>query len=197
MVAYRRYYLKGGTWFFTVNLHNRKSRLLTEHIGELRHAILTIKRRKPFYINAWTVLPEHLHCIWTLPEDDSDFSARWRDIKGCFSKALKQENIWQPRFWEHAIRNEEDYRRHIDYAYINPVGYNMFAIGHFQPFTGMSSVGYILPTGVVRFTISVAAKVCNSPVALRLPGLQPAPVARVRRQPQPEEMPQNLHSTVI
>ena len=67
------------------------------------------------------MLPEHLHCIWTLPEDDSDFSARWRDIKGCFSKALKQENIWQPRFWEHAIRNEEDYRRHIDYAYINPV----------------------------------------------------------------------------
>ncbi|VUT11548.1 REP-associated tyrosine transposase [Klebsiella spallanzanii] len=121
MVAYRRYYLKGGTWFFTVNLRNRKSALLTEHIGDLRNAILTIKRRKPFYINAWTILPEHLHCIWTLPEDDSDFSARWRDIKGYFSKALKQENIWQPRFWEHAIRDEEDYRRHIDYAYINPV----------------------------------------------------------------------------
>ena len=81
MVAYRRYYLKGGTWFFTVNLRNRKSRLLTEHIGTLRHAILTIKRRKPFYIDAWVILPEHLHCIWTLPGDDSDFSARWRDIK--------------------------------------------------------------------------------------------------------------------
>ena len=121
MVAYRRYYLKGGTWFFTVNLRNRKSRLLTEHIGTLRHAILTIKRRKPFYIDAWVILPEHLHCIWTLPGDDSDFSARSRDIKGCFSKELKQENVWQPRFWEHVIRDEEDYRRHIDYTYINPV----------------------------------------------------------------------------
>ncbi|SMG68695.1 transposase-like protein [Klebsiella quasipneumoniae] len=62
-----------------------------------------------------------MHCIWTLPEGDTDYSGRWRDIKKTFTRALAQRHIWQPRFWEHAIRNEEDYRRHMDYVYINPV----------------------------------------------------------------------------
>ena len=81
MSNYRRHYVPGGTWFFTVNLQNRQSDLLTRHIDSLRAATSMVKRAKPFTINAWVILPEHMHCIWTLPEGDSDFSARWRDIK--------------------------------------------------------------------------------------------------------------------
>ena len=121
MSDYRRYYINGGTWFFTVNLKNRQSHLLINRITELRAAIHCVRRVKPFYINACVVLPEHLHCIWTLPEDDCDFSSRWREIKKRFTKSLMLQTVWQPRFWEHAIRGEDDYRRHIDYIYINPL----------------------------------------------------------------------------
>ncbi|HCQ8037603.1 REP-associated tyrosine transposase [Klebsiella quasipneumoniae] len=121
MSDYRRSYIPGGCWFFTVNLQNRHSDLLTQHIAHLRTATALVKSKKPFLINAWVVLPEHMHCIWTLPEGDTDYSGRWRDIKKTFTRALAQRHIWQPRFWEHAIRNEEDYRRHMDYVYINPV----------------------------------------------------------------------------
>jgi putative transposase len=120
LVAYRRNYIHGATRFFTVNLRNRKSALLTQQVAALRHAIMTVKRQKPFYIDAWVVLPEHLHCIWTLPDNDCDFSGRWRDIKGGFSRTLSQNNVWQPRFWEHTIRNQQDHRRHVDYIYMNP-----------------------------------------------------------------------------
>ncbi|CAM6763185.1 Transposase-like protein [Enterobacter intestinihominis] len=89
MSNYRRHYIPGGTWFFTVNLQNRQSDLLTRHIDSLRSATATVKRAKPFTINAWVILPEHMHCIWTLPEGDSDFSARWRDIKKRLAATLK------------------------------------------------------------------------------------------------------------
>lgn len=88
MVAYRRYYIKGGTWFFTVNLKDRRSMHLTENIELLRYSVAVVKQHRPFIIDAWVVLPEHLHCIWTLPHNDDDFSSRWRDIKGCFSRTL-------------------------------------------------------------------------------------------------------------
>lgn len=125
MSNYRRSYLPGGCWFFTVNLQNRLSDLLTRHIDHLRAAIACAKRKRPFQINSWVVLPEHMHCIWTLPEGDSDYSGRWREIKKSFTRALAQSQIWQPRFWEHAIRNDEDYRRHMDYVYINPVKHRL------------------------------------------------------------------------
>ncbi len=121
MSNYRRYYLNGGTWFFTVNLKHRKSDLLIRQIAELRSAIRRVKNTKPFQIDAFVVLPEHLHCIWTLPENDCDFSSRWRELKKLFTKSIKCQEVWQPRFWEHTIRDEEDYRRHVDYIYINPV----------------------------------------------------------------------------
>ncbi|CAH6636635.1 REP-associated tyrosine transposase [Pseudocitrobacter vendiensis] len=121
MSNYRRYYINGGTWFFTVNLKNRQNDLLVSQIAALRAVVKDVKQKKPFYIDAWVVLPEHLHCIWTLPQDECDFSARWREIKKRFSKAIMCGAVWQPRFWEHAIRDEEDYRRHVDYIYINPV----------------------------------------------------------------------------
>ena len=121
MSNYRRHYVPGGTWFFTVNLQNRRSDLLTRHIVHLRAATASVKSKKPFLINAWVVLPEHMHCIWTLPEGDTDYSGRWRDIKKTFTRELGMREVWQHRFWEHAIRNEDDYRRHMDYVYINPV----------------------------------------------------------------------------
>lgn len=125
MSNYRRSFIPGGCWFFTVNLQNRHSDLLTRHIDHLRAAIACAKRKRPFQINSWVVLPEHMHCIWTLPEGDSDYSGRWREIKKSFTRALAQNQIWQPRFWEHAIRNDEDYRRHMDYVYINPVKHRL------------------------------------------------------------------------
>ncbi|AFN30970.1 TPA: REP-associated tyrosine transposase [Klebsiella michiganensis] len=121
MVDYRRYYLKGGSWFFTVNLRDRESRFLVQRIDALRQAVAIVHKQKPFHIDAWVVLPEHLHCVWTLPDNDSDFPSRWRAIKKHFSGLTGAHDVWQPRYWEHAIRNQKDYRSHVDYIYINPV----------------------------------------------------------------------------
>ncbi|OQW88249.1 MAG: transposase [Thiotrichaceae bacterium IS1] len=134
MSDYLRYRVPGGCYFFTVNLLERKKHLLTEHIDLLRHAFRTVKQQRPFHIDAIIILPEHLHCIWTLPENDADFSGRWRAIKKIFSKQLPtteyrsevrlnrhERGIWQRRFWEHTIRDEMDYIKHIDYIHYNPV----------------------------------------------------------------------------
>ena len=126
MTNYRRYRIDGGTYFFTVNLAERQRSLLTERIDALREAFRVVKNAHPFVIDAVVVLPEHLHTIWTLPQGDADFSLRWRQIKSAFSSAIekderisnsrlrKQERgVWQRRFWEHAIRDEEDFKRKI------------------------------------------------------------------------------------
>ena len=91
MTAYKRYFLPGGTYFFTVNLLERKRRLLTKNIEILRLAFTTTKQEQPFTIDAIVILPDHLHTIWRLPDGDSDFSNRWKKIKGNFSKALPNE----------------------------------------------------------------------------------------------------------
>jgi len=134
MTDYRRYYITGGCFFFTVVLAERHTALLTRRITTLRDAFKEVMQAHPFTIDAIVVLPDHLHCIWTLPDNDDDYSMRWRQIKSAFSRALpKQESrspsrikksergIWQRRFWEHAIRDEEDYIRHVDDIHFNPV----------------------------------------------------------------------------
>lgn len=134
MTNYRREYMPGGTWFFTVTLVNRNSDLLVKKIEHLRKAVRRVRHDWPFHIDAWVVLPDHIHAVWTLPEDDHDFSTRWRLIKSRFSRGLPrrervsgsrlnkgERGIWQRRFWEHRIRDEKDYRRHVDYVHINPV----------------------------------------------------------------------------
>jgi len=134
MPDYRRYRVAGGTYFFTVNLLERKNDLLVRHVDALRDAVRGVREARPFHIDAWVVLPDHMHCIWTLPEDDVDYSGRWKAIKIRFAKALppteyrsrvrrarSERAIWQRRFWEHFIRDDNDYRRHIEYCYINPV----------------------------------------------------------------------------
>jgi putative transposase len=140
MPSYRRAFVDGGCWFFTVNLEDRRRRLLTEHIGSLRRAVAKVKRERPFDIDAWVVLPEHMHAIWTLPPGDSDFPTRWRLIKTFFSRSLaaseprsevhrarNERAIWQRRYWEHLIRDEKDYMRHVHYCYFNPVKHGLVA----------------------------------------------------------------------
>src|SRR5262249_28088128 len=138
MTSYRRNFLAGGTFFFTVNLANRRLRLLTEHIDELRAAVREVRERHPLTIDAMVVLPDHLHTIWTLPEGDSNFGSRWRLIKSAFSRSLPadelvsgsrvakgERGIWQRRYWEHTIRDENDFARHVDYIHINPVKHGL------------------------------------------------------------------------
>ncbi|NOT10267.1 MAG: transposase [Methylococcaceae bacterium] len=134
MPNYRRNRLPGGTYFFTVNLLDRKSHLLIKHINMLREGVRITKRKHPFHIDAWVVLPDHLHCIWTLPAGDDDYSGRWRAIKKHFSKAIpvgeyrsktrikrNERGVWQRRFWEHTIKDDKDYAAHMDYIHYNPV----------------------------------------------------------------------------
>lgn len=133
MVKYRRHRIHGGTFFFTVTLLNRSSSLLTDHVTLLREAFMRTRRTHPFAIDAVVILPEHLHAIWTLPDDDLDYSGRWRAIKSRFVRSLKsagvhvasnaarEHNVWQRRFWEHAIRDTDDMQRHVDYIHFNPV----------------------------------------------------------------------------
>jgi putative transposase len=128
MPEYRRNRVPGGTYFFTVNLANRRSDLLVREIETLRVSIRAVRTATPFHIDAWVVLPDHMHCIWTLPEDDTDFSGRWRAIKMRFTKALLNRDgngIWQKRFWEHTIRDDHDYRAHMDYVHFNPVKHGL------------------------------------------------------------------------
>jgi putative transposase len=134
MSNYRRAFVPGGTWFFTVNLLNRhQNDLLVRHIDLLREVVRSVRSKYPFDIHAWVVLPEHMHCIWSLPEGDSDFPLRWRLIKSGFSRALPKtefrsesriragaRGIWQKHYWEHLIRDELDFQRHVDYIHVNP-----------------------------------------------------------------------------
>jgi putative transposase len=135
MTEYRRTYIPGASWFFTVNLAERKdSRLLIDNIDLLRQAFVYTKQRHPFRLDAAVILPDHLHCIWTLPAEDSDFSCRWNMLKGYFSRNLekgerisasrksrRERGIWQRRFWEHVLRDQSDFNRHVDYIHWNPV----------------------------------------------------------------------------
>ena len=88
MVGYRRNFVPGGTFFFTVTLADRTSKVLVEDIDLLRNALRAARRERPFAIDAIVILPDHLHAIFTLPPEDFDFSGRWRRIKGHFSSAL-------------------------------------------------------------------------------------------------------------
>jgi len=134
MTSYRRNFARGGTYFFTVNLEDRRHTLLTDHIDHLRAAFRYTRTRHSFLVDAIVVLPEHLHAIWTLPDGDLDYATRWRLIKSTFSRALPtgevvsrsrfergERGIWQRRYWEHTLRDESDFARHVDYIHFNPV----------------------------------------------------------------------------
>jgi putative transposase len=134
MTNYSRNFVAGASFFFTVNLADRRQHLLTDRIDLLRAAFKDVRRRHPFTIEAIVVLPEHLHAIWTLPEGDPDFALRWRQIKAAFARQVPggervsssradkgERGIWQRRYWEHTLRDEADFVRHSDYIHFNPV----------------------------------------------------------------------------
>ena len=134
MPNYRRAHVPGATYFFTVNLQDRRSDLLIREIDLLRETVRATRARHPFHIDAWVVLPDHMHCMWTLPPGDAGFALRWKVIKFAFAKRLPvtetrtdnqqrrgERGIWQRRYWEHLIRDERDYQQHFDYIHINPL----------------------------------------------------------------------------
>ena len=135
MTEYRRAHVLGATWFFTVNLAERRGNgLLVDRVDALRSAFRSVRKRHPFQMDAVVILPDHLHCVWWLPDGDADYSTRWGLIKATFSRSLDrgkrrsasrikrgERGIWQRRFWEHCLRDEEDYARHVDYIHWNPV----------------------------------------------------------------------------
>jgi putative transposase len=134
VTAYRRNFIPGGLFFFTVNLADRRSRLLSERVDILRQAFRYVRVRHPFTLDAIVILPDHLHAIWTLPPGDADYAMRWRLIKGFFSRRIEageeisasrkrkaERGIWQRRYWEHTIRDEHDFERHCDYIHFNSV----------------------------------------------------------------------------
>jgi putative transposase len=112
MPDYRRNRIPGATYFFTVNLFDRSSGLLVTHIDALREPVRQVRRRSPFGIDAWVVLPDHMHCLWTLPQGDCDFSGRWRALKKAFSKSLPDTEPRSPA-------------AHMDYIHFNPVKHGL------------------------------------------------------------------------
>ena len=130
---YRRAFLPGGTFFFTVVTAERRPLFADRtNVATLRSAFRQIQEQRPFTVEAAVILPDHLHCIWTLPPGDADFSTRWRLIKTWFTKHSdstlraeaerpRSERLWQHRYWEHMLRDEKDYLRHVEYIHFNPV----------------------------------------------------------------------------
>ena len=132
MSRYKRIYLSGHSYFFTVVTANRKALFAEdENVQLLKTAFRYVQSRKPFKIEAICILPDHLHCIWTM-QDDSNYSIRWQMIKTDFSrryrhqnKEQKQAKIWQSRYWEHVIRDQVDFDKHVDYVHYNPVKHGL------------------------------------------------------------------------
>jgi REP-associated tyrosine transposase len=170
MSRYRRAYVEGGVFFFTVTLADRSSDILVRHIDRLRRIYMSVQERYPFETIAICVLPDHLHAVWSLPRGDADFSLRWSLIKSGFSRGLpsdmqrssskiarRERGIWQRRYWEHAIRNDADLERHIDYIHFNPVKHghvSQVAIGPHSSFHRYVACGKLPPDwgGRVRET---------------------------------------------
>jgi putative transposase len=143
MSTYRRISAPGGTYFFTVVTYRRQKFLIkTQSRQILRKVIDEVREAHPFTIQAWVLLPDHLHCLWSLPPGESNFSKRWGLIKTKFTKRAKEllhkaawqtasqlrqreSTIWQRRFWEHLIRDDSDFQRHFDYIHYNPVRHGL------------------------------------------------------------------------
>ena len=138
MPNYRRARIRGATYFFTVAIYDRRSNLLVREIDALRAAYVSVQSTRPFQCDAFVVLPDHLHAVWTLPPGDDDFSTRWQVLKAQFtarvrergrtshSKTRKREaGVWQRRFWEHHLRNGEDLSTHVRYCWMNPVKHGL------------------------------------------------------------------------
>ena len=137
MSQYVRPKISGATVFFTVALAERGSDALVREIAVLRNAVRVTRLTRPFQIDAWVVLPDHMHCVWTLPVGDTDYGGRMGQIKATFSRALpagqqrsshilrREKGIWQRRFWEHHVRGEADFSGCVRYCWTNPVKHGL------------------------------------------------------------------------
>jgi putative transposase len=140
-MEYRRAKVEGGTYFFTLVTEKRQKILcLPKNVSLLKDAFRYVMQRHPFIIDTFVLLPDHLHCIWTLPEGDNNFSTLWRLIKSYFSRRCetilpeyisvsrrnkKERAIWERRFWEHLIKDELDFQNHVEYIHYNPVKHGL------------------------------------------------------------------------
>ena len=126
---YRDNRVPGGTFFFTVRLLDRGSHLLTEHISAFGEAMRLARARRPFHVDAWAVLPDHAHAIWTLPPGDHDCSSRWRAVKIAFSKALRKTGqsgvddgaVWERHYRHYRVGLDDDYAALVDYVHTDAV----------------------------------------------------------------------------
>jgi putative transposase len=139
MPDYRRWFHAGGTYFFTVVTYNRQNIFSNKLARSFLHqAIVEVRIWRPFEMQGVVLLPDHCHCIWKMPDNDDDFSGRWHMIKRRFTKSWLagggrdvtvstsrtkrgERGVWQRRFWEHLINDQEDFARHMDYIHYNPV----------------------------------------------------------------------------
>jgi putative transposase len=149
MVRYRRNFVPGGTFFFTVTLADRRSSVLVDHVGLLRSAFRNVRERKFFAVDAIVILPDHLHAIPSLPPGDSDFSDRWRAIKAAFTRSIVatvatircdrrgEYLLWQRRFWEHTTRDDPDFERCANYVHFNPVKHRLVSKPGEWPFSSL------------------------------------------------------------
>jgi putative transposase len=138
MSRYRRLKIEGGVFFFTLTIADRSTDLLVRHIERLRRAYADVQTRRPFETVAICILPDHIHALWQLPHGDADYASRWSIFKSGFSRGLApastrseskigklEKGIWQRRYWEHAIRDDTDFERHVDYIHYNPVKHGL------------------------------------------------------------------------
>ena len=151
MTQYRRFLLPGATYFFTVRLEQRGATTLTDHIDGLRYAYAKAVQEFPVTCHAMVVLPDHLHAVWTEPEGEVWYSERWRRIKARFSHAVaepgqqrpsltakRERGLWQRRFYEHAIRTEDEYRRAMEHCRTNPVRHGLVNDPGLWPYSSFS-----------------------------------------------------------
>ncbi|MEO0780737.1 MAG: transposase [Pseudomonadota bacterium] len=167
MSCYVRPKVSGARVFFTVNLAHRGSTLLVDEIDHLREAVRQTREERPFEIDAFVVLPDHIHAVWAMPRGDRDFGTRWGAIKARFSASIRRAGftppprlpvvtsgrfagvnpglrrdkgelgIWQRRFWEHHIRDEADYWMHVRYCWLNPVKHGLIARPEEWPYSSV------------------------------------------------------------
>lgn len=157
MPNYRRFYVPGGTYFFTIVTYQRQRIFANpEHISRLRKAVAIVKSEMPFTIIGAVILPDHLHFIWQLPQGDTAYSKRIGKMKVLFTQSLSQleiskqenslsrikhreSNIWQRRFWEHTIRDEKDFNNHLNYIHYNPVKHHLVSCPHLWQYSSFHS----------------------------------------------------------
>jgi len=153
MPEYRRRFVSGGTFFLTIVTHERRPILRSKDaVARLRCAVAEVMRMRPFFVVGAVALPDHIHFMWELPPNDTDYSTRVGIIKTRFTRSLpeamrsarensvsrrkhRESAVWQRRFWEHTVCDEEDFANHMDYIHYNPVKHGHASCPHSWPYS--------------------------------------------------------------